>query len=86
MRAVDWVTEPLWAGGSQRQPSSLRCMQRPSWRTPVRWCLIAVAVLSGLFMAMIGDWWLTASLALLVAYLFIDVGLERRKELKRNRL
>jgi hypothetical protein len=37
-------------------------------------------------MAMIGDWWLTASLALLVAYLFIDVGLERRKELKRNRL
>ena len=63
---------------------SLRDMQRPSWRSPVRWGLIAGAVLLGLVTALAGPWAVTVAMALLVAWLLVGLAHDRRQEVKRE--
>ena len=59
-------------------------MQRPSWRSPVRWGLIAGAALLGLWTAIAGPWAVTVAMALLVAWLLVDLAHDRRQEVKRE--
>ena len=59
-------------------------MDRQSWRSPVRWGLIAVFVVIGLVAAIMGIWWTAVTMACFVAAQLASVAYERRKAAKRH--
>jgi len=59
-------------------------MQRPSWRSPVRWWLITVFALIGLAAASMGVWWTAVGMAFFVAAQLASIAHERRKAVRRD--
>lgn len=65
-------------------PLASEPMQRPSWRSPVRWSFIALFAVIGLVSAVLGIWWTAGSAALFAVAQLASIAHERRKAVGRS--